>query len=274
MKITSGDRIKLLFWNTNNKPLIEEISELIESEHCNINAFAETDEETMKKVISILNKKHGTVYYQYNTPGCDRIKLILKFPINNISLLNQHKYFSLVKIDLPKSKIILGFVHFPSKIYHTQDEIRRASEILCTQIATEENRHDIENSLIIGDFNVDPFETPMISLTGMAATNGIECSRRDTVTRAAEKRKLFYNPMWVLYSKNRERPGSFKYSRPGEDVISWHFLDQVVIRPSLIEYFNFDSLNLIKGTVNFNYLNKNLTPVLSDHLPLTCQLDI
>ncbi len=136
----------------------------------------------------------------------------------------------------------------------------------------EEKLHSIVNSMLIGDFNVDPFEMPMISFSGMSATNGLACSRREEVTRAGEKTKLFYNPMWTLYSPYKDRPGSHRYSRLGEDVVSWHFLDQVIIRPTLIDSFKFESLKLINGTENYNYLNRNQTPYLSDHLPLMCEI--
>lgn len=264
--------MKLLFWNTNKRPLVEEIAELISERDCCIYAFAEVSEETIDNVVILLNERYDIACAQYDTPGCERIRLIVRISTTKVSLLNQHKYYSLIKVKISNQFIIVGFVHFPSKYSHSHDEIRRASELLCSNIAIEEERYGIDESIVIGDFNVDPFEMPMISFTGMGATNGIACSKRGVVTRSEERRKLFYNPMWVLYSKNKERPGSFKYSRLGEDVVSWHFLDQVVIRPSLIESFDFESLELIEGSENFNYLNRNMAPALSDHIPLTCQL--
>jgi len=265
--------VKILFWNTQKKPLASEITELIAEEDCDIAAFCETDEKTVVDAIGALEIQHNRTYLFQTTPGCDRIKVILKKEINGITLLNQHKYFSLMKLTKPGKELIIGFVHLPSKMHHSLDEIRRASELLNCQIQEEEAAHGINDSLIMGDFNVDPFEMPMISFTGMSATNSIDCMNKDVITRAEESKRLFYNPMWSLYSSHSERPGSHKFRRFGEDVINWHFLDQVIIRPSLINKFDFKALKLIFNTTSFMFTNRNGRPVASDHLPISCEVE-
>lgn len=253
--------------------MAEEVAELIIESECDIYAFAEASDNTIEQVIRFLLDKYHIECSSYPTPGCDRIKIIVIGQIDNISLLNQQKYYSLIKVSRENQQLIVGFVHFPSKLHHTLDQLRRASENLRNQIITEEESHAISDSIVIGDFNVDPFEMPMVSFSGMGATNGIACSMRETVISSGEGNRLFYNPMWTLYSMYKDRPGSHRYIRTGEDVVSWHFLDQVLIRPTLVDNFKFESLMLINGTRNFNYINANHTPCLSDHLPLMCEIE-
>ncbi len=265
--------MKFLFWNIQKKSLINEIAELISESGCNVYAFAESSDETIEKVITLLINKYNIACSLYPTPGCSKIKLVVIGQVENISLLNQAQHYSLIKISGQSNELIVGFVHFPSKLHHTLNQLRRISELFRNQILVEEELHSISDTVVIGDFNVDPFEMPMVSFTGMAATNGIACSQRESVVCDGEENRLFYNPMWTLYSSHRERPGSHKYIRTGEDVVSWHFLDQVLIRPSLIDRFKFESLALIKETQNYNYLNANQAPKLSDHLPLMCEIE-
>jgi hypothetical protein len=266
--------MKFLFWNTQKKQLVNETAELIVESGCIICGFSEINDITLENITRLLVNEYNVECSRFPTPGCDRIKLLIVGQTVDILLLNQHRYYSLIKISRNNQKLIVGFVHFPSKLHHSADELRRASEVLRDQVVYEENRHKISQSLIIGDFNVDPFEMPMISFSGMGATNGLACSRRMEVTRAGEKARLFYNPMWTLYSAYKDRPGSHRYSRLGEDVVSWHFLDQVIIRPTLIDNFKFESLKLIERTTNYNYLNVNKSPSLSDHLPLMCAIEL
>ncbi|TRW91484.1 hypothetical protein [Candidatus Methylobacter oryzae] len=265
--------MKFLFWNIQKKSLINEIAELISESNCQIYAFAESSDEIIEETIKLLIKQYNIACYLYPNPGCEKIKIVIMGQVENITLLNQNTHYSLIKISGQHNELIVCFVHFPSKLHHTLNQLRRISELLRNQILDEENSNGISDTLVIGDFNVDPFEMPMISFTGMAATNGISCSQRESIVCDGEENRLFYNPMWTLYSSHKERPGTHKYIRTGEDVVSWHFLDQVIIRPTLIDRFKFESLKLVKKTKNYNYLNINQVPKLSDHLPLMCEIE-
>ncbi|NOQ63685.1 MAG: hypothetical protein GQ582_04170, partial [Methyloprofundus sp.] len=194
----------------------------------------------------------------------------------NISLLNQDRYFSLVKIKGKNRELIAGFVHFPSKREYGLESLGKFFGDFRRQLVDEEVLYDAQDSIVIGDFNVNPFEQPMISFHSMGATNGQYCSQRN-LTVGNESNSLFYNPMWTLYAAHKERPGGFRYAKTSNNVLAWHFLDQVIIRPSLIECFNFDLLVVIKNTTTFNYLNRNQAPnknKVSDHLPLMCEIEI
>ena len=104
--------MKLLFWNINNKPLINEVAELILESNCDICAFAEMDDETYEEITSTLLENNNIECYPYPTPGCDRIKIIILGQTDEISLLNQHKYYSLIKVRKNEREIILGFVQY------------------------------------------------------------------------------------------------------------------------------------------------------------------
>lgn len=267
--------MKLLFWNIQRKQLIDEVVELINESNCRIAALAEASDDVLEQVVERLRVSHGrTECASFPTPGCDKIKLIVMHDSGKVALLNQHKNFSLLKVTNNDYSFILGFVHLPSQYSHTLDQIRRAGEILRDQVAIEEESCGITDSIIMGDFNVNPFESPMTSFFGVGATNGFSCSKRENIICNSESKRLFYNPMWTLYSKDREHPGTHQYLRTGVDVLTWHFLDQVIIRPTLIDKFNFDSLRIVKKTTSFNLVNRNSKPNVSDHLPLTCELNI
>jgi len=265
--------MKFIFWNINKKPLVDELAELIYESQCDLCVLAESNEEIVEQVILCLNEKYEIECSLFDNPGCDRITFIMIGQLE-ISLLNQNEYFSLVKIRGNKEDLIAGFVHFPSQLYATMESIGALCATLHGQVAEEERRFNIHMSLLMGDFNVNPFDRPMISFRSLGATNGQQCSLRGTISSYGDAKELFYNPMWTLYAKYKERPGSYRYTTTTNHVLTWHFLDQVIIRPSLIDYFDFDILSLIMGTRNFNYLNQNQFPKSSDHLPLMCEIDI
>lgn len=265
--------MKFIFWNINKNPLVDEIAELVEESRCDIAAFAEADKETINQVIDRLKEKYQIDCSLYENPGCDRIKIIV-IGQPEISLLNQNSYFSLIKIKGANRALIVGFVHFPSQKHCGLDALGDMCARFRSQIVVEEDRCNIQDSMVMGDFNVNPFEQPMISFRSMGATNGQDCNQRGAITSYEVSNKLFYNPMWTLYATHKERPGGYRYPNTQNHVLTWHFLDQVIIRPSLIEHFNFESLQLIKATSTVNYLNNNQFPTISDHFPLMCEVEI
>ncbi|WP_375320660.1 hypothetical protein [Aliivibrio logei] len=265
--------MKLLFWNLEKKEINEEVLELIQEQEPTIVAFSEGCGINITDLINSLKSDFNKNYEYIDTPGCDKIK-VLKVSGLNISLMNQNKDYSLMSYIYNNDTYLLGFVHLPSKLHQTEEQQRRACERLYKQINLEEVTNDISKSIIIGDFNVNPFESPMLSFSGLAATNGIDCSLRDSIVSDGETKKLFFNPMWTLYGQYKDRPGSHRYVKTGVSVASWHFLDQVIIRPLLIEHFDFNELKFISKTSNYSFVNRNGTPSTSDHLPLVCKFNI
>lgn len=262
--------MKLLFWNLQKKDLTKQIAELIYEQQPTIVSLAEGDKTPLTDLLALINSQNGHQYHHIDNPGCDKINILCSKSIN-LELSHQHKDYSVIKINLSSEIYLLCFVHLPSKLYQLEDQQRRACERLSKTIISEEELHNTENTIIMGDFNINPYESAMVSFSGLAASNGIDCSQRRSVKSDGETSKLFYNPMWTLYSQYKERPGSYRYSQPGNNILSWHFLDQVIIRPNLVGKFDFNSLKFIIKTKNFTYTDKHGRPSISDHLPLICE---
>ncbi|MBF4349553.1 hypothetical protein EAY19_26285, partial [Vibrio anguillarum] len=50
------------------------------------------------------------------------------------------------------------------------------------ELSQEEENSRTTRTILVGDFNNNPFDKPMVSFYGMACTNGIDCSKRTHVT--------------------------------------------------------------------------------------------
>lgn len=126
--------------------------------------------------------------------------------------------------------LIVAGVHLPSKLYSDPSDqaywARRAVG----------NNHDVETqlghmrTLVIGDFNMNPFEEGMIAIDAFNAV--MEKGRART---PRERRGIiyhrFYNPMWSrLGDDNEGPPGTFFQQSGGSPAIYWHTLDQVLLR--------------------------------------------
>lgn len=251
--------MRVFFWNTCKKNIVSHIEAVGHALTPDFILLAECD----KNLISILTTRLCSYGYSHLlTPGCDKIDAFTKYDLNDIKLLSQTNDFSAMRIK----DLILVVTHQPSQYSHSDDELRRAGEKMVLRVAELESAEKLSTSVIVGDFNANPFEMSMISFTGICSTNHRDILN-PAITRSKETRKLFYNPMWTLYGKEIDHPGTFHYSRSGTDLIKWHMLDQVIIRPSLINRFQFDKLEILSH-INGVSLKKGRKITLSDHLPL------
>jgi len=165
-------------------------------------------------------------------------------------------------------------IHNSSGLYASPETRMNNLMLLYHDIHAEEKKYDTYNTLIIGDFNIDPFDRSFIAANTVHAIPFLEEAKRKSRTVNSIEYRMFYNPTWKFLSK-RDIPYTTYYYNTG-DIVNyyWHMYDQIIIRPQLIDAFVDESLMIIEGTINHKLINSN-TPdksVYSDHLPLFCEL--
>lgn len=153
---------------------------------------------------------------------------------------------------------------------------------IAQQIKAQQNLAGHSRSIVVGDFNMNPFDPPMISPAGFHAVMDRAISQRRTSAQRNgriiddETYPYLYNPTWHLMGNQVSRvPGSYYFSQP-KVTHYWYTLDQVLVGPDLVSRFSIDSLELLTQ-VNDHHL---LTPqagkpnakLYSDHLPLKFSL--
>jgi hypothetical protein len=124
------------------------------------------------------------------------------------------------------------------------------------------------NSLIVGDFNVNPFEEPMVSACAGHALSSRQIVQKSKRTVSGRQYNMFYNPMWNLFGDSNNPPGTYYYNASSQVNYFWNIFDQVIIRPELMKNFDLNNLKIITKVDNIQFLNKNNIPIISDHLPI------
>jgi len=124
---------------------------------------------------------------------------------------------------------ILVCVHLPSAMHMEQDD--RAALAGCTArlIAEVEQSTGHTRTLVIGDFNMNPFEPGMVSSEGFHAVLDRRIATRGHRTVQERRRPFFYNPMWRFMNDNRAPVcGSHFYQKSKPLCHFWNTFDQVV----------------------------------------------
>ncbi|WP_300792678.1 hypothetical protein [uncultured Bacteroides sp.] len=259
--------MRFLFWNTKKNVKINfVIKQLVRENNIHIVILAEYNAD-INELLSELK------LVEYVTIGCNRINILGKIPHPCVQPSSQSKYASFQIIN---GKIILCCVHLPGKIYcNSEVYLEKAINQINYDIDMLESQIGLENTVVVGDFNLNPYESALIRLNWFRSLPICE------ETKYAEKKdnfesKPFYNPMWNFFGDFKFPYGTYYYKGKGDgENIFWHIFDQVFIRPAMRANFVEDSLKIVTETSKISLLDEQNHPRkdISDHLPIMFEIE-
>jgi hypothetical protein len=220
---------------------------------------------------------------------CERIKVYARFPTRYISRCDESPYFTGRRITLPvRERFLLYVVHFPSKLYQGDESQSQEMPVFSGAIRQREKDEKHSRTIVVGDFNMNPFETGMVSAQGLNAVMTREVAQAGSRRIVGVDHPFFYNPMWGHFGDSTHElhpPGSAEHKPAGTCFYSssesvwyfWNMLDQVLLRPSLMDRFRNSDLKILTSDGVSSFLNDNGRPDrmrISDHLPLLFRISL
>lgn len=262
--------MKYLFWNTHkNKRINSVLCNLIIENSISVVVLAEYTAD-MNELIEFVHSR-GVSMQQFPTIGCDRIHILGKTGIN-IEPQLQTDHSSIQVID---SNTILCCVHLNSQIYSGNVDRREIDiERIIGDIINLERELNTKKTIIVGDFNINPYDNSCVSARYFHGIPVFEESIRESRIVAGTEFYMFYNPMWNFLGDFMEPYGTYYHSSSDAVNPYWNVYDQVIIRPVLRKQFIDTSLKIITETDHTSLLDKDNHPDLniSDHLPITFEI--
>ncbi len=262
--------MKYLFWNTHNNESINPIlCDLIIENHISVVVLAEYS-ANIDNLTGLLQDA-GAIMNPASTIGCDRIRILKEAGICiRPELQSDHN-----SIQIISGNTILCCVHLNSQIYSDNIERREIDieQIIC-DIRSLEKKLNTKQTIIVGDFNINPYDKSCVSARYFHGIPIYEEATRESRIVAGKEFEMFYNPMWNFLGDFSEPYGTY-YCSSGETVNPyWNVYDQVIIRPALRARFVDNNLRIITRTETLSLLDKNKHPDsrISDHLPITFEI--
>jgi endonuclease/exonuclease/phosphatase family metal-dependent hydrolase len=268
---------RFLFWNINRKPLAPVIADLAHEQRADIVALVECDIES-HVLLKALNSAEGGDFHLAH--GLSKgIRIFTRFSRNFVTQIFDGESERLVirRLSLPaRSEILLCVPHLPSKLHQTDtDQLFHCTE-LAGRIAAEEDKVGHQRTVLVGDLNMNPFETGVVTASGLHAVMSREVARGLSRTVQGREYRFFYNPMWNHFGDaNSDTAGSYFYDASKQVSYFWNVFDQVLIRPELASAFDPASLQILKSVGNESLVRGNGRPdstTYSDHLPIVFEL--
>jgi hypothetical protein len=184
-------------------------------------------------------------------------------------------------LNLPlQQSAILSVIHGPDRRNNSPAKQELFFQQVSANISWAEGQVGHNRSIVFGDFNSNPFESPMGSLIGMHAVSSRSVAQKISRRCYNTDYRFFYNPMWRLFGDSRagdSPPGTYYYNGSNPHEIFWHMLDQVLLRPELSDKLPANGLKIITKIGDQSLLTSNGIPdrsSASDHLPVLFTLDL
>lgn len=266
--------MNFLYWNVNKKNLSRYVIDAcIEN---NIDVAILTEHESID--IRYIKRKLSEKELEFNEEIIDpksRV-LLLKKSNKNVSVIKERPYYSVYKVKDGEDIILIFGIHLPSATNQDIATLDMHAVKISGEIDKDEEILNCDKSIVVGDFNLNPFNKGMVSPMGFNAVMTQEIAKKETRSFLYNEKRFYYNPMWHLMGNiDNLVKGTFYYPQDS-DSCYWHTLDQVLIRPGVIEKFDLDELKIIHKIKDVSLLNENNLPdkKISDHLPIVYRLKL
>ncbi|MGO8751991.1 MAG: hypothetical protein ACLQNE_39115 [Thermoguttaceae bacterium] len=147
-----------------------------------------------------------------------------------------------------------------------------------TWIEDNDSKVGHKQSVILGDFNADPFEAVVGGIRGLHAIRVRDVGGRDKRSVLNRDYEFFCNPMWSCYKGwEKSPPGTHYYNGSDVHEVFWHMIDQVVLRPQALHMFSERNLRVLTEVGHTSLLTSCGHPDkvnASDHLPVLFKLNM
>jgi endonuclease/exonuclease/phosphatase family metal-dependent hydrolase len=266
--------LRVMFWNVGNAP-VEVIAHVTKSESIDILVLAEL-RHGAASCLKALNAESRLTYHA-NLSQCPRIAIYSRLSDQYLSPAADTKYMTVrvVKPPIGRPFLLVG-VHMRSKLHQSSESHGLSLLPAAHEIRAAEDRLGTQRTVVVGDFNADPYETSIVAATGFHAVMTRQRAQRGARTVGGIEQPFFYNPMWsYLGDLSQGPPGTYHYSHGEEAERFWHSFDQVLLRPAMLEHFREGSVRVVTQAGSLSLANRDGYPdadKLSDHFPVVLTL--
>lgn len=267
--------LRCLFWNQGRRALPHVAEAAAAALRLDIFAVCETA-STYRATLDALNRV-AAFHFTTGRVG-DRFHIFTRFPSRYIGVRREAERFLILDVNLPaRDPFFLMLLHGPSKSAGwTPAAMALEMSYYAASLRDAQAEHDQSRAVVVGDFNMNPFEAGMVGATAFNAVMDARQARQGVRTVQERQYSYFYNPMWSLMGDlTPGPPATLFYDAHTQEELQWHMLDQVIVSPTMIEYLNLPSIRVVDTIGDHRLVTKQGRPrksAYSDHLPLYFEL--
>ena len=159
-------RIGILFWNVAKQNVEDRIARIATKFGAQIIVLAESEMMPHRLTHALRNGSGET--FKYLNTQCKRLAIATSINPRFIEFRFEADRYSIFELKLPLTKsYLVAAAHGPSKLYWKQEDQAHFVRSLSASVRDVEKGVGHSRTIVIGDFNLDPFENPMVEAAGL-----------------------------------------------------------------------------------------------------------
>lgn len=266
--------MRILFWNTQKKNPPPELSTFCQANEVDIVIIAEPGPRA-RSLGELLSAPGIGGYIRINLVT-KRFEVFSRLRLNQVRSKHDSARFSIWQVQpILGCDFIFAVVHLPSKMHADESDQHATARAVVNEIQRVESELGHQRSVVMGDFNMHPFDLGMVAADGFHGVMDRKTALEQSRMVQSQQYHFFYNPMWSrMGDASKGPPGTHSYRDSGIKAFFWHTFDQVLLRPALLERVPDQNIQVLSQLDTLSLLNKSgKLSAASDHLPILLELN-
>ena len=275
-RFSARDWMRFAFWNTKrNRAVAPLIGDLANFQNLDFLILAESGLSGVEVVEAVNAHQKGGRVFRQPVNFSERIQIYTHLGDTFVKPVRDSDGVSLVHVLPPGAlPFLVAGLHLPSKLHLAEAEQAMLCRRYLDDIEAAEAAVGHCRTVVVGDFNMNPFEAGLTSAEGFHAVMSRAVASRTMRTVQGKQRRFFFNPMWERFGDGIARPPGTYYRSNGVNITFWNMFDQVLLRPELLPVFSDADLSIVTEIAGVRLVKSGGTPngKISDHLPVVFAL--
>lgn len=260
--------VRLLFWNVNNKDLRKAVCALADATLAdavilNENSVPSTD------TLRALRASVSVDFYLPSSISEERFQCFCRNADLDMTEVHLGCRISVRSLKLGGHRTLLVLLHGLDIRNHDDATRQSFAQSVATEIDFVKGDKGTEKVVVLGDFNMNPYDRGMNLPAGLNAMMTRACTARGTRRHTGQAYDFYYNPMWGLFGDNTKGPAGTVYDTSDLGPYGWSIVDQVVVHHSLVALFR--DVEILTDAGGESLMNRSGYPdakTASDHFPI------
>ena len=264
--------VRILFWGVNNRDLTSYVCSLADATGADVIVLNENripGDETL----CALQAKVSSDYYAPHPASEERFHCFCRRRGLDLSEVHSGFRMSVRRFRVASHRLLLAFIHgVDMRNYDTETRQSFVHE-LSTDLSFVKEQQGTNRLVMIGDFNMNPYERGMNLAAGLNAMMTKACVEPGVRRHLNKDYDFYYNPMWSLFGDGSEGPAGTVYDTSNQGPYGWSMLDQAILNHSVVDMF--EEVKILTEAGLHSLMNDKGHPDsrnVSDHFPILLTL--